>query len=276
MTIDEYKNSAINILKDITENAEFEAIQLMCYVLNLTKNQLILDKSVELKGEQICQLDSLIKRRTEREPIQYIIGEWEFFGYKMFCGKGCLIPRPETEMLVDMAIKCAPENGAFLDLCTGSGCISTALLLERKDITGNCVDVSEEALKYAQKNIMYYNLQDRLNVYCEDINDFEPVQKFNLIISNPPYIKSCDMKGLSPEVKNEPKIALDGGEDGLVFYRQIVKKYEKFLTDNGVFLFEVGYDIADGVKEILNLAGYDTEIYTDIFGNKRVCKAIKL
>ena len=159
MTINEYKNSAINILNDITENAEFEAIQLMCYVLNLTKNELILDKSVELKGEQICQLDSLIKRRTQREPLQYIIGEWEFFGYKMFCGKGCLIPRPETEMLVDMAIRCAPENGAFLDLCTGSGCISTALLLERIDITGSCVDVSEEALKYAHKNIMYYIIQ---------------------------------------------------------------------------------------------------------------------
>lgn len=275
MTITEYKNSAINKLNDITENAEFEVIQLMCYVLNLTKNQLILDKSVVLKGDQTSQLDSLIKRRTEREPLQYIIGEWEFFGYKMFCGKGCLIPRPETEMLVDMAIKCTPENGAFLDLCTGSGCISTALLLERKDITGSAVDISKEALKYAQKNIDHYNLQDRINLYCEDINYFKPAQKFNLIISNPPYIKSCDMESLSPEVKKEPNIALDGGVDGLDFYRLIIDRYSKHLTEDGVFLFEVGYDIADDVKKLLNLAGYDAEIFTDIFGNKRVCKAIK-
>ncbi len=273
MTVIEYKNFAVEKLSSITDNPEFEAVQLMCFALKLSKNKFLLERKMKLNDIQLSQLNSVLERRISREPLQYIIGEWEFYGYKMYCGPGCLIPRPETEMLVDIAVKSLPNSASFLDLCTGSGCISVSILNSRPDVNGSALDISEAALKYAKRNIELYSLNDRINLYCEDINGFVPLKKYNLIISNPPYIKSKDMENLSPEVKKEPDIALDGGEDGLQFYKLILEKYSKYLADDGSFLFEVGYDIADDVAKIYSDAGYNTEVLTDIYGNKRVCKA---
>ena len=275
MTISDYKKNAVKKLSSITETPEFEAEQIMCYALNLNKNQLLFESKTELDEKSLTKLNDLFDRRNSREPLQYILGEWEFYGRKIYCGKGCLVPRPETEMLIDLAKESTTENGLFLDLCTGSGCISVSLLLERKDLKAYAVDISEKALEYTYKNVKVYNLQDRIKVICQDLSVFESTEKFNLIISNPPYIKSADMPRLSPEVKFEPDIALDGGEDGLVFYKIIIEKYSKYLADNGIFLFEVGYDIADDVNKLLKDAGFVSEIITDLYGNKRVCKAIK-
>ena len=209
----------------------------------------------------------MFSRRIEREPLQYICGEWDFFGLRMFCGKGCLIPRPETEMLAEYAINKLPKGGHLLDLCTGSGCIAVSVLNNRADVTATAVDISGEALEYAKKNAAYHGIGDnRIQFVQTDILDYIPVAIPDIIVSNPPYIKTADISELSPEVKHEPHIALDGGHDGLEFYKIIAAKYHKYLQQNGEIVLEVGYDIANEVSAVFKGKGYVTEIISDIYG----------
>ena len=149
MTINNFKNSAVQQLSEITENPNFEAEQLLTHFLGITRNDLILNKENEIPNDKLSSLLNALERRKKHEPLQYICGEWEFFGLRMFCGKGCLIPRPETEMLAEFAIKSLPKGGHLLDLCTGSGCIAVSVLNARPDVTATAIDISEDALYYA-------------------------------------------------------------------------------------------------------------------------------
>ena len=216
------------------------------------------------------KLSDALGRKLSGEPLQYILGEWEFYGLRMFCGKGCLIPRPETEFLAEYIIKNLPKNGRFLDLCTGSGCISVAVLANRPDAVCVAVDISEDALFYARKNASYHKLCDRMQIVCADLIGYIPNGEFDIIASNPPYIKSKDMKELSSEVLCEPHIALDGGEDGLFFYRTITERFKKFVADNGSFAFEVGYDTAQGVADILSDSHFAVDRIFDYSGVGRI------
>lgn len=276
MTINEYRKNAVAELSEITDNAEFETDQLMMFALKKSKNELVVSRREELTEENISVLDKVISRRIEREPLQYICGEWEFFGLRMFCGKGCLIPRTETEMLVDYIIKHLPQGGHFIDLCTGSGCIAVSILNNRPDATAVAVDISEDALFYAKKNAEYYGLDDsRIKFICCDVNNYVPDKLSDIIVSNPPYIKTDDIQGLEPEVHCEPYIALDGGCDGLDFYKVIATKFKKHLVDGGEVVLEVGYDIAQEVSEIFRENGFKSEIISDIFSVERMCLAKK-
>lgn len=222
----------------------------------------------EVYPETLSKMQNALSRKLSGEPIQYIFGEWEFYGNRIFCGKGCLIPRPETEFLVDFAVSNLPQNAVFADLCTGSGCIAVAVLKSRPDVSCICVDISEDALAYAKKNIEYHGLSDRAQILQADIFDFDTDKKFDMIISNPPYIKSADMKRLSEEVKKEPVIALDGGEDGLLFYETIILRFSQNLKKDGMFAFEVGYDTYESVENLLGNSGFETQKikdYSDIF-----------
>ena len=223
-------------------------------------------------------LIAAVKCRERRYPLQYIIGEWEFYGLRMFCGNGCLIPRPETEMLADIAIKNLPRGGRLLDLCTGSGCISIAVLNNRPDVTAVAVDISPQALGFAKKNAEYHNISpERLKFVCADIYEYTPDGIFDLIVSNPPYIKSDDIKSLSPEVKHEPSIALDGGHDGLDFYKLIAKFFaNKYLDDSGSCAVEVGYDIGEEVSAIFRSQKFSASLLRDIFEVERVCFAKRI
>ncbi|MBE6622879.1 MAG: peptide chain release factor N(5)-glutamine methyltransferase [Ruminococcaceae bacterium] len=216
------------------------------------------------------KLFSALEKKLSGIPLQYILGEWEFYGERIFCGKGCLIPRPETEFLAEFAIKNLPSGGKFFDICTGSGCIPVAILKNRPDSFAYCLDISEDALLYARKNCGYHNLDSRMNIINCDAAEFETDEKFDIILSNPPYIKSCDMKNLSAEVLNEPHIALDGGEDGLLFYRLIVERYTKNLKKGGVFAFEAGEDTSHSVGDILTKSGFFAEYIKDYSGIDRV------
>lgn len=279
MTVNEFRKVAINALDEITDNPQFEADQLIMSALGISKNELVTQRSCTLNDEKQKVLYSVLERRLAREPLQYICGEWAFFGLRMFCGKGCLIPRPETEMIAEYAINHLPKGGHLLDLCTGSGCIAVSVLNNRPDVTATAVDVSEDALFYARKNAKYHGISEsRLELVSADIIDYMPVQMPDMIVSNPPYIKSRDLEGLSPEVKHEPEIALDGGYDGLDFYKVIAAKYGKYLSIDDEIVLEVGYDIAGEVAAIFRAKKFETRLETDLYGVERmfVAKRVKL
>ncbi|MBO4950093.1 MAG: peptide chain release factor N(5)-glutamine methyltransferase [Clostridia bacterium] len=277
MTYNEFKAEYLPKLKLITDNASFELETIMLAISGLKKSELLLSRCNVLENSILEKLTKAVNRRLDFEPLQYIIGEWEFFGLRMFCGKGCLIPRPETEMLAEIAIKKLPRNGKLLDLCTGSGCISVAVLNNRPDVTAVAVDISEDALNYAKKNAEYHGISsDRLKFVCADIYEYTPDFIPDVIVSNPPYIKSDDMKTLSAEVLHEPAIALDGGHDGLDFYKLIAKYFaNKFISDNGCCAVEVGYDIGEEVAAIFRSQKFSANLLRDIFEVERVCLAQK-
>ena len=154
MTYTQLKTQATKLLSanpDV-ENPDFEVTTIICHFAGIGKAKLLSVRAEEIEPDTLLKMQNAVRRRADGEPLQYVIGEWEFFGLRMFCGEGCLIPRPETELLVEKAIELLPEGTHFLDLCSGSGCISVAILNNRKDVTGTAVDISSAALKYAEKN----------------------------------------------------------------------------------------------------------------------------
>ena len=273
MTYNEFKALYLPKLKEISDNASFELETILLHASGLKKNELLLNRANEIDDSVLDNLFTLINKRLNREPLQYIIGEWEFFGLRMFCGDGCLIPRPETEMLAEIAIKNLPRGGVLLDLCTGSGCIPISVLNNRPDVTAIAVDISEKALFYARKNAEYHGIgPDRLKFICADIYEYTPSCFPDVIVSNPPYIKSEDMKTLSPEVLHEPGIALDGGYDGLEFYKLIAKYFaKKYLNEGGCCAVEVGYDIGEEVAAIFRSQKFTTSLLRDLYEVERVC-----
>ncbi len=218
------------------------------------------------------KLLSAIEKRCERYPLQYIIGKWWFARCEIEVGEDCLVPRPDTETVVEEAIKLLPRNASFADLCTGSGCIAIALCDLREDLCGVAVELYPKTLDIAKRNAVRNNVEDRLDFIQGDVlsGDVLADRKFFAIISNPPYIKSEVIDTLEKEVLFEPRAALDGGNDGLVFYRTMVKKYRKNLEDGGCFIFEIGYDQGADIKRIAEDNGFSCIIKKDLGGCDRV------
>lgn len=218
------------------------------------------------------ELDAVLKRVEDGELLAYIIGEWYFWRHYFKLNADCLIPRPDTECLVETAIKLLKKGGSFVDLCTGSGCIGLSILDERPDCPhGLMIDISQKALDAARENATLLGLTDRATFLCADLISEDPPgnQKFDLIISNPPYIRTNDIKNY-PSLEKEPFSALDGGEDGLVFYRRFLSAFADNLADDGSFIFEIGYDQADDIRKIASDHGFSAKIETDLGGNDRV------
>lgn len=219
------------------------------------------------------RLASLVSRRTSREPLQYLIGTWGFWRQEYEVSPDCLVPRPDTETLVEYAAKALPQGARVLDLCTGSGCVAISLLLERPDLTGVAVELYPNTLAVARRNAARNGVpDDRLTLLQGDVlrGDFlTGLGSFDAILSNPPYIPTADVATLAPELAFEPKAALDGGEDGLVFYRRMLESdYRAALRENGFFAFEIGYDQGDA---LCALAGEDPcDILRDLGGCDRV------
>jgi release factor glutamine methyltransferase len=234
----------------------------------------------ELSDEQMSLLDSFVRRRTRREPLQYILGYVEFMGLKIQVGKGVLIPRPETELMAEYTIRTCRGGVTpplhVLDLCTGSGCLALALAKEFPDAHVYGTDTSEIALGYARRNADTNGIN---NVIFWQGDLFEPLYgrenpapAFDLIISNPPYIRSDDIGNLQPEIKLwEPLSALDGGADGLDHYRRIIPEARQFLKSNGMLMLEIGIDCAGAVKKLFEDAGYSgVRLIKDYAGLERV------
>lgn len=274
MTINDFKGRAISVLENCVDNPQLETEQLLMWALHMTRTDIIIRRRETIPDNVEKLLMSAVRRRLSREPLQYILGEWDFYGLRMFCGSGCLIPRPETELLVDFAVKNLPRGGHLLDLCTGSGCIPVAVLNNRPDVTATAIDISETALNYARKNAAYHNISaDRLRFRREDILDFTPIEIPDVIVSNPPYIKTEDVEALQREVLFEPYIALNGGYDGLDFYKIIASKYSRYLKSTSLIAVEIGYDISREVDALFRGKRFQTELLCDAHGIERVCVA---
>ena len=264
-------NELTRRLKAVSPDAfEFEA-EILLEAFSDKKIAYILAHREEEIGSQ--ELIYALEKRENREPLQYIIGKWEFFRQEYFVDENCLIPRSDTEILVERAIELLPCNAHFLDLCTGSGCIAVSTLAERVDTRAVMVDKFPKTLEIAIKNASHNGVSDRVEPMLFDVLSDENAlegKKFDAILSNPPYIRPEVIENLSDEVKHEPYAALYGGEDGLIFYNRIVENYSKFLKDEGFILFEIGYDQADDLKKIAEKHGYSCRIYKDYGGNDRV------
>jgi len=220
------------------------------------------------------QWELLLQRRLTGESVARIIGEREFYGLAFGLNAATLEPRPETEMLVDLAIASLPKGGRLLDLGTGSGAIAIAVLVNRSDASAVATDLSAVALQAARGNAERHGIERRISLLPG--NWFEPVEaEFNLIISNPPYITSAIVDTLSPEVRDfDPRLALDGGPDGLAPYRVIAAQAAQYLVPGGQVLVEIGYDQGAAVMALFVEAGFgDVMVYRDLAGLDRVTSA---
>lgn len=253
------------------EDAPFDADNLVAFGLKMTKTALLINFDREVDSEDEKRICSLADRRISGEPLQYIIGEWEFYGLPFYVGDGVLIPRADTEILVDHAIEFlrTRDNARVIDLCSGSGCIAISVKANLPSVSVSAVELYQNAMGYLTRNV------ERNGVEIEVINTdvlAEPTgfEKFDAILTNPPYIETKTVKTLSQEVQNEPITALDGGEDGLVFYRSIAKNWAPLLKNDGRIFAEIGEDQAVAVTEIFENHGLKCQTIKDLNGHDRV------
>lgn len=254
---------------------------LAMYAFNLDYTGLMMNMQEEMPDEDAEYYKGYIDIRSTHLPCHHITGCQEFMGYEFKVDENVLIPRQETELLVEEALKCADGINPCkaLDVCCGSGCIGISFALKRKEAGYHndkvmMLDISKQAINLAKENIL------KLEADCEIIKSdlFEHVEeKYDIIISNPPYIRTAEIEGLMEEVRcHEPRLALDGGEDGLYFYDRIIKEARKFLYEDGMLLFEIGYDQYEDVRRLLVDAGYsDVRLIKDYAGLDRVVTAVK-
>lgn len=290
--IDKLKEAAEFLKSHDVEDAEKESEIILIHSLKIDKVVLYRDNPTLTKTD-IKKIDSFLERRAKREPLQYILGYVDFYDLKINVGPGVLIPRPETEQMAEeiikimSSVKCQvsdKEKSSFLatshpslrilDLCTGSGCLALALAKAFRNADVYGTDISAKAIKCARENAVRNRIK---NVTFLKGSLFEPVNKvpkFDLIVSNPPYIESADISGLQPEVRDwEPTDALDGGEDGLRYYREILKDAKRYLADNGLIFLELGYGQAEDVAEIAGKNGFeDISFIKDFCGILRIAK----
>ena len=229
-------------------NAKQEALWLASHALGVGSAEIL--ARAEFSGDDERRIDALISRRVSGEPLQYILGEADFYGRDFAVGKGVLIPRHDTETLIEGVKKVfrKDEKFRFLDWGTGSGCIAITILLEFPNAEGCMIEASPEALKYARENLRRYNVEGRAEIG-------EAVGSFDLIISNPPYIPAGEIPGLMREVRDfEPRSALDGGEDGMKFYREVFELSMMRLRRGGYMILETG-----DLRQVSEIEGYSGE-----------------
>ncbi|HEX9974889.1 MAG TPA: peptide chain release factor N(5)-glutamine methyltransferase, partial [bacterium] len=241
------------------ENARLNAELLVGHVLNLSRVQLYLNFEKSVTAEELEQVRNLLKRRANHEPIQYILEATEFYSLKIKLNRHTLIPRPETEILIDTVLDHCTKFGMkketiqILDIGTGSGNIAIALAKNLANSRITAIDIQSEALTIARQNAEYHQLQDRIDFIQQDIFDIKLSfpEKFDVIVSNPPYISREEIDSLQDEIKNfEPYIALDGGSDGLAFYHHLTNLAPSHLAQDGFIAVEIGANQADRIKNI--------------------------
>ena len=263
--------SAVKALEDCgNDNARFDAAQLFEKAFGVKYE--LTSKSAPADEKAAGLFNEYITKRCEGYPLQYILGEWEFYGLPVKVGEGVLIPRQDTETLVETVIrKNRTPDPLIIDLCSGSGCIALALEKELSAKEVHAVEMSEKAAGYLRENITLNRSNVRLTVGdCLDSEVISHLPKADIIVCNPPYLTKQDMDQLQKEVTHEPAQALFGGEDGLDFYRDITRAYMTRLNNNGMLAFEVGHTQAEEVMEILIQAGFeDVRAYNDYCGIKR-------
>lgn len=278
MTLGElFRNSAESLTRGGNDNPRFEAEQLVMYTCSVGRTEILVSPERVIFNEQCARCAELVKRRLSGEPLQYLLGEWEFYGFPFVVGEGVLIPRQDTETLVELAAEYI-ENGAVIaDLCAGSGCIGISLAR----LTGCkalCYELSAEALGYLEKNIRLNGVESRVTAINADVLSEQTASEspgLNAVVTNPPYLTAKDMSALQKEVTHEPKMALYGGDDGLEYYRRMIPLWTARLEHGGLFAAEIGINQECAVGEILRACGIEPMYKNDCCGVCRVVYGIK-
>jgi len=237
-----------------------EAELVLTHVLNCDRLSLYLNKDRELAKDKSELVSSILKRRLKGQPLQYILGSTEFMGLKFMVDKRALIPRPETEILVERAIKIAAKLSRqtarpleILDIGTGSGCIAVSLVKNIKDCKVSAADISPEALELARKNAELNRAQ--IEFIQSDLFSSLSGRRFDLIVTNPPYIPTLELKSLAREISFEPVLALDGGQEGLDYFRRIISQSARYLNKGGLLLMEIGFGQSGKIENMLKKSG---------------------
>ena len=270
MTIRQAVNWGTQMLKDNgIDNAEHDSFELLSTVNGMTRTFYLINGDSLLSEENFLMFEEYIEQRASHIPLQHILGKTWFYGYEYMVNSDVLIPRQDTETLVEEALKKVKPGMKVLDMCTGSGCIIISILHNVEGVKGYAVDISKQAVNVAKENAKL----NEVPVLFERSDLFEMVtEKFDVIVSNPPYIPTDVIPQLMPEVQVfEPIEALDGKEDGLYFYRKIVEQSRDYLNPGGYLMFEIGYDQGKDVSEMMTDTGFsDVCVKKDLAGNDRV------
>lgn len=261
------------LIENEIEESSLIAKILLEFVLKIEKNKLIIMQEQEIQEEKQKQYEKQIEKIIQGIPLQYITNYQEFMKLSFYVNENVLIPQPDTEILVEEVLKIAKKQNKkkILDICTGSGAIGVSLAYNIENSKITMSDISKEALKIARKNVKQNNVIEKVELIESDL--LEKIEgKFDIIVSNPPYIETSTIKTLSKQVQKEPKLALDGGKDGLYFYKKIIKDAPNYLEKNGYLCMEIGYNQKEKILKIFQeTKNYtDIKIKKDLAGNNRV------
>ena len=282
MNIREAIKTGMNMIKEKNiEDATLKSKMIMENVLGQNRQYIIANDLKQLDCKQEKEYFLKIKKILENNPIEYITNKKEFINLELYVNQDVLIPRQDTEILVEEVMNILQnikaENIQILDMCTGSGAIAIALAKNVEKCIVDAVDISSGALEVVRKNVVKNQVEDKINIINSDLFSKVPNKKYNLIVSNPPYIERNVIENLDKQVQKEPIIALDGGEDGLDFYKKIINEASSYLESNGYLCFEIGYNQKNEVQNLLSNSGKYQDIYCkkDLCGNDRVIIAKK-
>ena len=251
---------------------------LISEVLKTNRANMILNMNKNLTTDQLSYFNKLIEQRSKKKPIAYLTGKKEFWKYQFYVTKDVLIPRPDTELIVEKVLELTKNKLSlnFLEIGVGSGCIILSILKERKNYYGTGIDISRKSLEICKINSDNLEVFNRMRLYKSDIDNFR-YGKYDLIISNPPYIKKFDLKYLDKDVINyEPQSALNGGLDGLSEIKKVVSNSTKLIKKNGILVLEIGFDQTEKIKEILRKNDFFVKkVFKDLAKNNRCIVSIK-
>ena len=280
MNIENALNIANNILKDNCNNSyQLDSELLMSKIFEKDRKFIILNSNKKLSEEKLEQFNCLINKRLKGEPIAYLLKKKDFWKYEFYVDKGILIPRPDSEVVVDQILKLTnnKDNLRILDIGVGSGCLLLSVLKERKNFHGVGVDISKKCIDISNINASKLEISNRVKFFKSDVDNFN-FGKYDLIVSNPPYIKMLDFNNLKKDVINfEPKLALYGGLDGTSEIRKVIKKSSELIKKNGKFILEIAYDQKNKVIKLLRDKGfYINNVLKDLADNDRCIVSTKV
>ena len=274
MNIQSAVNEGTTILKNsYIKTFKLDTEILMAKALGSNREYIILNNKKILNNDSLDYFKRLIKERASGKPIAYLTNKKFFWDYEFYINKNTLIPRPDTEIIVEESLRLTKHKDKInvLDIGVGSGCILLTILKERKNFYGTGIDISKKSLDISKINAKSLNIESRVKFYKTDIDKFVK-GKYDLVVSNPPYIKSCDLKYLERDVVNfEPKLALDGGLDGLSKIRKVINKSSELIKKNGKFILEIGFDQKNKVIKLLNKRGFYINSTLKDFANNYRC-----
>ena len=280
MNIENALNIANNILKEnCTNSYQLDSELLMSKIFEKDRKFIILNSNKKLSEEKLEQFNCLINKRLKGEPIAYLLKKKDFWKYEFYVDKGILIPRPDSEVVVDQILKLTnnKDNLRILDIGVGSGCLLLSVLKERKNFHGVGIDISKKCIDISNINASKLEISNRVKFFKSDVDNFR-FGKYDLIVSNPPYIKMLDFNNLKKDVINfEPKLALYGGLDGTSEIRKVIKKSSELIKKNGKFILEIAYDQKNKVIKLLRDKGfYINNVLKDLADNDRCIVSTKV